>query len=209
MEKGKYDEMGNLIEATSINLLLQKQLDFMGELTLLQYHASQIGVLIDCTPKCHPEIAGDGIEYACSLAKLLYWNSPLSLKCTKDKFRALVDGCLSTNNLDIIHICKCSRRAREYMQLYQAYEKVQLDDRRNGSSSTSNSFSKRSRVGTDDRNCYLGGAFNYELIEKAIQTYKCHQNVQDFDVKFIQKLNIDPVKVEFLKKVVNKMKSSF
>jgi hypothetical protein len=43
-ERGqKDDEMGNLKEDTSINLLIQKQLDFMSELTLLQYHGAKLG----------------------------------------------------------------------------------------------------------------------------------------------------------------------
>jgi hypothetical protein len=40
-ENGKMDEMGNLKEETSIKLLLQKQPDFMAELTLLQYYGQK------------------------------------------------------------------------------------------------------------------------------------------------------------------------
>jgi hypothetical protein len=46
-ERGQKDEMGNLDEDTSINLLIQKQPDFMSELTLLQYHGEKLGAHID------------------------------------------------------------------------------------------------------------------------------------------------------------------
>jgi hypothetical protein len=38
-------------------------LDFLEEERLLQYHSRLIGILVDCTPICHPELAGEGIEY--------------------------------------------------------------------------------------------------------------------------------------------------
>jgi hypothetical protein len=37
--------------------------DFQDEETLLQYHGRMLGVKVDQTPKCHPEMAGEGIEY--------------------------------------------------------------------------------------------------------------------------------------------------
>jgi hypothetical protein len=89
------DEMGNLNEKTSINLLMLKQSDLMSELTLLQYHVHKLGVRVNCTPKCHPKLAGEGIEYMWALAKLYYRHKPLGLEQSKDSFRKLVDECLS------------------------------------------------------------------------------------------------------------------
>ena len=51
---------------------MQKQPDFLSELTLLKYHGTKLGVVIDRTPKCHPEMAGEGIKYAWALVKLFY-----------------------------------------------------------------------------------------------------------------------------------------
>ena len=45
----------------SIKSILKLQSDFTNELTLLQFHGNKLGVVIDRTPKCHPEIAGEGI----------------------------------------------------------------------------------------------------------------------------------------------------
>jgi hypothetical protein len=44
-ENGKMDEMGNLNEATSLKLLLQKQPDFIAELTLIQYYGQELGIV--------------------------------------------------------------------------------------------------------------------------------------------------------------------
>ncbi len=46
-EEGKMDEMGNVIEKSSINLLMMKQTDFASELTLLQFHGNRLGVIVD------------------------------------------------------------------------------------------------------------------------------------------------------------------
>jgi hypothetical protein len=61
-EKGQVGDMGMVLEETSINMLMKKQSDFLHELTLLQYYGQKLGVQVDRTPKCHPEMAGEGIE---------------------------------------------------------------------------------------------------------------------------------------------------
>jgi hypothetical protein len=50
--------------------------DFEEEETLLQVMASKMGVLVDRSPKCHCEIAGEGIEY--------------SWACTKNHYRQIL-----------------------------------------------------------------------------------------------------------------------
>ena len=66
--------------------------DFQNEKTLLQHHAEKLGVSIDRSPKCYPEIAGgEGIEYIWGLAKVVYRSKPIAMKKTKKNFRDLVD----------------------------------------------------------------------------------------------------------------------
>jgi hypothetical protein len=50
-------------------MMMKQQIDFIEEETLLQYHGRQLGVTIDRTLKCHPEMAGEGIEYNRGLCK--------------------------------------------------------------------------------------------------------------------------------------------
>ena len=93
-EKGKKEKYEVPSDPTgcnfSIERILAKQADFCNELTLLQYHARKLGALVDRSPKCHPELAGEGIEYLWGLAKLWYRKSPISSKRSKELSRKLV-----------------------------------------------------------------------------------------------------------------------
>jgi hypothetical protein len=193
--KGKMSDMGILMKDTSLNLILQQQPDFLNELTLLQHHGKQMGVKIERSPKCHPELAGEGIEYAWGFAKVYYRYQPLYRKSNKQKFRQLVDECLSSTHLTLSRIRKCSRRAREYMLVYRAVERV-TQDRINESDNG------------DQTNPSIKQQLNYELIEKSIKTYKSHRNAIDFDKKFIKALGMTHEKETFLKEIVTKMKTS-
>ena len=117
---GKQDENGNRIEGTSLRFLLSSLPDFKNEMTLLQYRAEQLGVEIDCSPKYHPEIAGEGIEYVWGFSKSTYRRMPLGTK-KKQGFRELVTAALNTNNvLTVSAIRKCAKRARMYMLAYHS-----------------------------------------------------------------------------------------
>jgi hypothetical protein len=54
--------------------------DFMEQETVLQFYATQLGVMIDRTPKCHPEVAGEGIEYGWGTSKGWYRRKSLHQK---------------------------------------------------------------------------------------------------------------------------------
>ena len=97
--EGKKDIFGILDELTSIDSLMAKQPDFLEQETLLQYYAKELGVESDRSPVCHPEIAGEGIEFDWGCAKVYYRSQPLNKKRTKDKFFALVDESLGQNVL--------------------------------------------------------------------------------------------------------------
>ena len=59
----KKDKYGNIRQNTSLQILIESLLDFVQEETLLQWHGRLLGVEVERTPKCHPELAGEGIEY--------------------------------------------------------------------------------------------------------------------------------------------------
>jgi hypothetical protein len=200
-EKGRLDEMGIPIENMSINLLMQKQMDFVSELTLLQYYGRQMGVSIDRTPKCHPEIAGDGIEYVWALAKLFYRYQPISRKKNKEFFRLLVEESLSVGNLTLSRVRKCSKRARDYMLAYKAFAAASVDGARTVSTKAGMRESGTVVI-EDDKKVTM----NYSLIEKTMKTFKTHRNAKDFDAKFIKNLELDDKSVEFVKGVVERMK---
>eukprot|EP00978_Attheya_sp_CCMP212_P041040 scaffold230583_cov65-Attheya_sp.AAC.1 len=65
----KDDENNELDISFSYKKILGSLTDFMEEKTLLQTVGEEIGkerginIIIDRSPKCHPEVAGEGIEY--------------------------------------------------------------------------------------------------------------------------------------------------
>ena len=112
----------------SLKELMKKQRDFVEETTLLQYYGIKMGVVVDRTPKCHPELAGEGIEYVWAVAKLHYRKAPISEKRTKANFKKLVEESTSTHVLSLDKIRACSRKARSYMKLYKVMEDTEMND---------------------------------------------------------------------------------
>jgi hypothetical protein len=62
-QKGRKDHLGVIDNNTSIDYLMSLQSDFVNEKTMLQHIGEKLGCFMDRTPKCHPEKAGEGIEY--------------------------------------------------------------------------------------------------------------------------------------------------
>jgi hypothetical protein len=63
----KKNGSGGLIEGSGLFALVSSQPDFVNEVTLFQYFTEQRSVPAGCqlmlirSPKCHPELAGEGI----------------------------------------------------------------------------------------------------------------------------------------------------
>ena len=74
----------------SVKLLKGNCLDFEEEETLLQSMGKEMGVLVDRMPKCHCELAGEGIEYSWGCAKNFYSRVSLKRKKGKENFRYVV-----------------------------------------------------------------------------------------------------------------------
>ena len=78
--RGRKNEIGVIDIDTSLKHLLGSCHDFSEEESLLQFCGQQLGVTVDQTPKCHCELAGEGIEYSCGCAKKFYQQRPISEK---------------------------------------------------------------------------------------------------------------------------------
>lgn len=119
---GRSDPMGNPIEGTSLKAMLAALPDFQQEKTLLQHHVEGRSVpngqqiMLIRSPKCHPEVAGEGIEYAWAVAKQWYRRLPLSKKKSKENFRKNVTQ--SMKNITVRAMRSMSKRAREYIVAY-------------------------------------------------------------------------------------------
>ncbi len=67
---------------------------------MLQTMGRLLGVLVDRTPKCHPELAGEGIEYSGGYAKNYYRWLPLEEKRKKEKF---MDGVRKSLAIEVLN----------------------------------------------------------------------------------------------------------
>ena len=177
---GKNDAFGNHVPDTSLKYLMEQLPDFQDEETLLQYHGRKLGVTVDRTSKCHPEMAGEGVEYNWACAKNVYRRLPLLEKKTKAKFRESVSKCLSTNVLTLERQRMFSRRAREYMVAYHSLDNQPKSDPK----------SEKTKENTTKNNPHTNNnpLMSAYLIEKIIKQYKTHRSAADFDSGFVNKV---------------------
>ena len=156
-EEGKVEYLSLLANCT----------DFLSKKTCLMYLGDQLGVEVDRSTKCHPELAGEGIEYTWGRAKGLYRKARLSDKKGKENFRALVQRYLSTEMgagngcLTPLMIRKFSRRARCYILTYFWIE-----------------HGMEEKIKEEEE-------LSETHIERIKKEFKTHRNAIDFDEKFI------------------------
>ena len=185
---GRKNEDGTEVPGSNIKKLIRTLPDFKEELTLLQYRAEQLNVRVECSPKYHPEIAGEGIEYAWGLSKNVYRKLPLGQKETIEGFRKSVEESLDTKTvLTKERMRSFSKRQRRYVLAYLGIE-----------------FAKDNC----DNNNQLDGIqlpeMSCRLVERLIKVFKqphrTHRNIIDQDSSYIDDIYMD--------KVVDWMKSS-
>ena len=90
---------GVVDKSYSLEHLMGNCQDFEEEETLLQSMGREMGVMVDRTPKCHCELAGEGVEYSWGCAKNTYRHVPLKKKRGKENFRNVVCECMSKENV--------------------------------------------------------------------------------------------------------------
>jgi hypothetical protein len=159
---GKKDALGTTINETSLKYLLGNCEDFINEESMLQYYGRMMGVAVDRTPKCHCELAGEGIEYSWAASKNKYRRFPVSQKKGKEQFRKLVSECLSREVVTTELVRAFSRRARQYICAYHALHEQQQSSK---------------DAATEE--------ITAPLIEKLVKKFKTHRAVIDFDNKFV------------------------
>jgi hypothetical protein len=79
----------------------------------------KMGVTVDRTPKCHPELARKGIEFSWACLKLFYWSLPIKEIKTKEAFKELVKKSLDWENVITTECVETfSRQAHHYTMAY-------------------------------------------------------------------------------------------
>ena len=80
------------------------------------YILDLLGVVLILTPKCHPELAGRGVEYSWGYGKLRFrrdFNDAIAKNLKENVLKSLDRLLLTTNRM-----CKFVRKAREYKLTY-------------------------------------------------------------------------------------------
>ena len=122
-------------------------------------------VALSMTPKCHPDIAGQGIEYAWGYAKLHFWQNYNNM--TAANLENNVRATLSTEVLTKEKINKFVRKARDYKLTY-----LFLLEQTN------------TIVDNDGKNKV--SRHTHERIEQIIKSFKQHRSALDADYAFIK-----------------------
>jgi hypothetical protein len=161
---GSKDSMGAVRKDTSLRQLMSNLKDFEVQETLLQIKAAEMGFLLDRTPKCHCELAGEGIEYVWGCAKNHYRRQPMKDKRGTETFRETVRKCLSREVITTERVRLFSQRARAYIRAYHMMRQEQLT----GSSSSTLDSAAASPVN----------------VEKLLKKFKTHRCAMDFDHAF-------------------------
>jgi hypothetical protein len=103
--------------STSVRHILSLHEDFANEKPrLAKILEDTLGAFVRLTPKCHPELAGRGIEYAWGYSKLRYRrdiNDAISSHLVENVKKALTREILTTSR-----IRKYARKARDYKLTY-------------------------------------------------------------------------------------------
>jgi hypothetical protein len=103
--------------STSARQIISECDDFQLEKPLLEYIVGdKLGCFLKLTPKCHPEIAGRGVEYAWGYSKMRFrqvYNDGVASHLRVNVEKALDRECLS-----IQRIRKFAHKAREYKLTY-------------------------------------------------------------------------------------------
>ena len=92
---GRRNEFNLIQPETSLKHLMSSCTDFEEEETMLQLMATLMHIQVDQSPKCHCEVAGEGIEYTWAFAKNHYRRILLEQKRGKEKFMNSVRLCMS------------------------------------------------------------------------------------------------------------------
>jgi hypothetical protein len=179
---GRKDVAGNLIEDSSLSGMMENLFDFQDELTLLQHMAAGMsqgtGIkdTVERTPICHPELAGEGIEYSWGCSKQTYRNMRIEKKRGAVNFPESVRYSLSKEVLSIEQIRKFSFRARRYILSYYVLENLTELEKTNKDSQLLkiSSFIKAE-----------GENITPQLIERMVKAFKGHRCALDFNKGFL------------------------
>eukprot|EP00733_Pompholyxophrys_punicea_P000146 Pompholyxophrys_punicea_v1_NODE_24_length_5258_cov_21.593175.p1 type:complete len:471 gc:universal NODE_24_length_5258_cov_21.593175:1821-3233(+) len=159
-ERGLWVEgmkMDHADPALNMDMVLSSYSDFKNEKTALQDLVESRGHILLMSPKCHPELAGLGIEYNWGKSKLEYRQNindedPAHLHDNILKSVSTSPG----GPLPIARVRKFARKTRDYRNVYRNWDTL-LET----------------------------GEASLELIEKMRKKRKTHRNIVDIEMRYL------------------------
>ena len=171
--KKSNQDSNEIIPGSSLKQAIQNLPDFKEEVTLLQYRAHQLEVQLRCSPKYHPEIAGEAIEFCWAASKNTYRRYKLEDKRTKAKFVSLVDECQKIVTKQAVRVF--GRRLRRYILAYHAIELAKQDQENTGA-----------LLQADNGDIIHLPAMSYQLVERLVKRKRSHRNIADSEKAFLK-----------------------
>ena len=149
----------------SAEIVLANCQDFREELSALEELITSRGHILIKSPKCHPEIAGAGIEYSWGKSKMFYARNNHHTKTVKmNEFKDRVLAALSKEVLTMERIWAYERRTRDYCRLYS-----EVDEK------VAQKIIKREDI-------------DYTMLEKQRKIFRSHRNIKEIERKFIDSI---------------------
>ena len=161
------DPMYNLVQ------IMASCQDFLDETNILQDTLLKRGIVVIKSPKCHAELAGEGIEYTWGFVKNIYRRMPLSQKRSKENFFSSVKHVLDRSVITKMKVRKFARKARRYTCAYFVIDN-------NLQPSTDTFVDERGTSIID-----LTGGTTLPSIERLVKQFKTHRCALDFATEFI------------------------
>ncbi|CAM9660150.1 unnamed protein product [Ectocarpus sp. 12 AP-2014] len=125
-ERGWWKEGMNasvgIADEKNVEKVLQALTDFESERTALQYLVESRGHILLLSPKCHPEIAGVGIEYSWGFSKQRF-RRKYNDEVPKHLHANIEKSMCREKHLTIGRVRRFARRTRDYCR---AYREIQL-----------------------------------------------------------------------------------
>ncbi len=137
-------------------LVLSQCEDFANEIGALDHQLRLRGHRLILSPKCHPELAGVGIEYSWGKIKMIFRSQFNNGKVTE--LMENVQASIGEDVLPMERIWRYSRRTRDYMRAYEI-------------------IAENPDISIEDQ--------SFRLIESVCKRYKTHRNMAEIDRDFI------------------------
>ena len=138
----------------------EKLPDFANEKTALQHTVESRGHILLLSPKCHPEVAGVGIEYSWGMSKSKF-RREINDGVPKHLHANVVSSMCAKNILTLGRVRRFARRTRDFGRAYREIAAIEV----------------------------AGGTVpqGKEGIEKMRKKHKAHRNILDIEPGFIDR----------------------